>query len=204
MTDHQLSFCNVCKNKQFDPQSGIVCSLTGRKPDFDRSCLTFSPVEGADISRVGKSKSFQPYSVGTGKRITNHVIDVIFVFISSVVVAAVVSNYVVLVNPYYFDEYVGPPWWVYLIVFMVTIFYYAVMEAGYGRTIGKLVTGTHVVDRNGKRPSVVAIFKRTLIRIIPFDAFSFLGDEARGWHDKWSDTWVVEKDKFENIFADEA
>jgi uncharacterized RDD family membrane protein YckC len=204
MNDHQLSYCNVCTNKQFDPQQGFICKLTGRKPDFEGACPTFNPAEGADISRVGKSKSYQPYSVGTGKRFANHVIDVIFVSISSLVVVAVVSNYVLVFNPDYFEEYIGPPWWVYFIILMVTIFYYAVMEAGYGRTIGKLITGTHVVDSHGKRPSAVAIFKRTLIRFIPFDAFSYLGDDARGWHDKWSDTWVVQKDTSENIFADEA
>jgi len=38
----QLSFCKQCENRKFDPNTGIVCSLTLRKPDFLVSCKDFS------------------------------------------------------------------------------------------------------------------------------------------------------------------
>lgn len=73
----------------------------------------------------------------------------------------------------------------------ICIFYYSFSEGIFGRSLGKFITGTIVVDENGQKPSFGTIFKRTLCRLIPFDALSFLG--SRGWHDSISDTYVVNK-----------
>lgn len=83
----------------------------------------------------------------------------------------------------------------YLTWFTVMIGYYTFMESVFGTTIGKLITGTKVVTRDGKTPSTKTIFLRTLSRLVPFEAFSFLGEDSRGWHDEWTDTWVVKKSK---------
>lgn len=60
-----------------------------------------------------------------------------------------------------------------------------------GRTVGKYLTGTKVVDKYGNTPSIGVLIKRSLSRLIPFNAFSFLGSNARGWHDSISETYVV-------------
>ena len=60
-----------------------------------------------------------------------------------------------------------------------------------GRSLGKLITGTMVVNENGSLPTSNDFLKRNFSRIIPFDAFSFFG--ARGWHDSWSNTKVVKR-----------
>ncbi len=36
--EYQLSFCQTCKNKGFNLQKGIVCSLTDEVATFERSC----------------------------------------------------------------------------------------------------------------------------------------------------------------------
>jgi uncharacterized RDD family membrane protein YckC len=69
--------------------------------------------------------------------------------------------------------------------------YYVPMETLFGRTIGKLVTGTRVVDEEGKRPSLGQVFGRTFARFIPFEMFSFFGSSGRGWHDSIAKTYVV-------------
>ena len=74
---------------------------------------------------------------------------------------------------------------------IVMAVYYIPLEAMSGRTIGKLITGTKVVSENGHRPSFSEVIKRTLSRFIPFEAFSFLGKDSRGWHDTLSKTYVV-------------
>jgi uncharacterized RDD family membrane protein YckC len=58
-----------------------------------------------------------------------------------------------------------------------------------GRSIGKFITGTRVVDWEGKTPTTGTLVQRNLYRAVPFDQLSFLG--SRGWHDSWSDTYVV-------------
>jgi uncharacterized RDD family membrane protein YckC len=68
--------------------------------------------------------------------------------------------------------------------------YYCGCETLFGRTVGKLVTGTRVVAEDGSPPTFGAIAKRTLIRYVPFEAISFIGG-GPGWHDQWSGTRVV-------------
>lgn len=69
--------------------------------------------------------------------------------------------------------------------------YYFVQEAFFGRTIGKLITGTVVVNATGGRPSVGQALGRTLARVIPFEPFSALGTPPAPWHDSLSKTRVV-------------
>lgn len=69
--------------------------------------------------------------------------------------------------------------------------YYILFEATTGRTPAKYLTGTMVVTIDGKKPGFGQIVIRTLCRFIPFEQFSFLGKNPRGWHDKISKTIVV-------------
>ncbi|WP_437859494.1 RDD family protein [Sorangium sp. So ce363] len=71
--------------------------------------------------------------------------------------------------------------------------YYVSMEAIFGATLGKLVTGTRVVMEDGSRAGVGRIAIRTLCRFIPFEAFTFLkrGDAPVGLHDGLSKTRVI-------------
>lgn len=78
-----------------------------------------------------------------------------------------------------------------LIFILINILYYVFTEGLFGRSFGKLITGTVVVDENGLKPSFGTIVKRSFCRIIPFDGLSFFG--SRGWHDSMSDTYVVNK-----------
>lgn len=69
--------------------------------------------------------------------------------------------------------------------------FFLFFEGTFGWTPAKLVTGTVVVNEKDERPTFGQIVGRTLTRFVPFDAFSFLGADASGWHDKWSGTKVV-------------
>ncbi|MFO1484829.1 MAG: RDD family protein [Verrucomicrobiaceae bacterium] len=79
----------------------------------------------------------------------------------------------------------------YLITGMLSIIYYTGMEFLFGRSMGKLITGTKVLTEAGGRPSFIAVLGRTLVRFVPFEPFSFLGTNS-GWHDRWSGTQVVD------------
>ncbi len=84
----------------------------------------------------------------------------------------------------------------YLLGAVVALVYYSLFEMFLSRTIAKYITKTVVVMRDGSKPDSGTIMKRTLCRLIPFNALSFLGD-GRGWHDTLSDTYVVQKELFE-------
>ncbi|SFS38841.1 RDD family protein [Zhouia amylolytica] len=65
-----------------------------------------------------------------------------------------------------------------------------------GRSIGKFITKTKVVDPYGNTPSLMGTFTRSASRLIPFNGLSFpMG--ARGWYDALSKTYVVDVYEFE-------
>jgi uncharacterized RDD family membrane protein YckC len=74
---------------------------------------------------------------------------------------------------------------------LLHIIYYVIMESYYQQSLGKMITGTKVVSVNGQTPSFSQVIIRTLCRLIPFEAFSFLGESPVGWHDQFSNTRVV-------------
>jgi uncharacterized RDD family membrane protein YckC len=76
------------------------------------------------------------------------------------------------------------------------LLYYVPLEGLFGFTIGKLVTGTRVVNEQGDRPTWGQAFGRTLCRFIPFEPLSVLfaqDGKVRGWHDRVPGTWVVRR-----------
>lgn len=78
--------------------------------------------------------------------------------------------------------------------------YYLVFETYYQQTIGKMITGSVVINEYAKKPSFQEILLRTVIRYVPFDALSFLfSDNAIGWHDQWSKTYVVSKEELRTL-----
>lgn len=76
---------------------------------------------------------------------------------------------------------------------IVVLMYFFLLEAFTGVTVGKLLTGTRVVNATGGKPSFGQCLGRTFSRMIPFEPFSFLfGDNTTGWHDSLSGTRVVD------------
>jgi uncharacterized RDD family membrane protein YckC len=84
-----------------------------------------------------------------------------------------------------------------LIAIVTLILYYGISETLLARSLAKFMTKTQVVMIDGSKPDEIVILKRTLCRLIPFDHFSFFNTPSRGWHDSISDTYVVDKSRFE-------
>jgi len=58
-----------------------------------------------------------------------------------------------------------------------------------GKTIGKYITGSRVFSTDGTDPSFNQYLIRNIARLVPFEPFSFFTED--GWHDRWSDTRVI-------------
>ena len=56
-----------------------------------------------------------------------------------------------------------------------------------------MLTGTIVIDKFCKKPSLKICLLRTFSRGVPFESFSCFGPPSRGWHDRLTDTYVVKK-----------
>jgi uncharacterized RDD family membrane protein YckC len=71
--------------------------------------------------------------------------------------------------------------------------YYFLTEYFFGKTIGKIVTGSKVIIKDHKTKRIYLIIVRTLCRFIPLEPFSvFLNEDGKMWHDKLSSTEVVD------------
>lgn len=133
------------------------------------------------------------------QRLGNYILDLIVQY----VLAAAFGVAVVLIAELT-DSY-GLAYWVqdmnrveeYLLGIVIMLFYYTTTETFLSRTVGKFITKTIVVMEDGSKPDAMSIFKRSLCRLIPFEHFSFLGANSRGWHDSIPDTYVVQKEAFE-------
>ncbi|MDB4835141.1 RDD family protein [Cyclobacteriaceae bacterium] len=79
------------------------------------------------------------------------------------------------------------------------IFINIVLEASIGQTIGKLVTQSKVINEYVENPSIWQCLGRAVIRFVPFEVFSNLGTPSRGWHDRWTNTYVVRKKDIETL-----
>jgi uncharacterized RDD family membrane protein YckC len=56
--------------------------------------------------------------------------------------------------------------WLVLAWLVVIIAYFVVLEGAFGRTLGKLITGTIVIDRDGRAPGMAKALVRTLLRLV--------------------------------------
>lgn len=78
-----------------------------------------------------------------------------------------------------------------VVYLLAHVTYYTVFEGAFnGLSMGKVITRTYAVKRNGEQVSWMNAFARSVVRLLPFEAFSAF-DEP--WHDKWTSTIVVKK-----------
>ena len=85
----------------------------------------------------------------------------------------------------------------YLFWSAISFVYYGITEVFLSRSPAKFLTKTIVVMEDGSKPSVITILTRTILRIFPFEALTFLRGRTLGLHDENSKTFVVIKYKFE-------
>lgn len=76
-------------------------------------------------------------------------------------------------------------------LFILSSLYYFFFEFYSGRTFGKLMNKTKVIDNEGNRPKFKQVLLRTLIRFIPFQFLMIFLPYNRTLHDYVGKTWVV-------------
>lgn len=124
----------------------------------------------ADITREG---NIELATADVGLRFLNFLLDSIAIFAISLGVALVTESE---------SELLG---------YLVYLVYFIAFEGSTGRTLGKYITGTIVVKDDGGKPEITDVVIRSISRIVPFEPFSFFGKSGRGWHDRWSKTYVI-------------
>jgi uncharacterized RDD family membrane protein YckC len=121
--------------------------------------------------------------VGDGTRILNFLVDGGIIFTLSYFTFGAWNWYVL--NWGYQSYKFG---WFFAAILVV---YYFLFEVLFARTPGKWFSYTKVVNRTGKRASVIAILVRTLVRLTIIDLF-FIPFLGKPLHDYLSKTEVIE------------
>lgn len=133
-----------------------------------------------------------------GQRFLNLIIDVLIQHIIGLSIAYTITLIAQVTGWYVLSDWIeGSSSTEQLFIGAVLLIcYYTFTEIYFSRSIAKYFTKTLVVMRDGSKPTNKTIFIRTLCRLIPFEPFTFLGENARGWHDYFSETYVVRKRRF--------
>lgn len=119
-----------------------------------------------------------------GKRFANYLIDIISFYIIFFVIAIVIG--VLFPNASNAEDFVFS-----IFGYLGFVLYYWAFESLTGKTIGKYITRTKIVKEDGSQPETINILGRSFSRLIPFDAFSYLGENGRGWHDRIPKIYVI-------------
>jgi len=131
-----------------------------------------------------------------GKRFANYLIDLlvfyILVFMAGIVVGLVSPETIDSID----DENAGFNFVENLVFISIFVLYTFGIEAIFkGKTFGKLMTGTRAVNEDGSNITAKTALLRGLSRVVPFEAFSALGNPSYPWHDKWTRTYVIDESK---------
>lgn len=145
-------------------------------PDMDNSVLDEEIFEYDDFPR-------HEHLATTGHRFLNYIIDRIMIYGLIIAFAGLVDSVESAASD--FSD-------IYVLLFLVLIIgYYPIMEAAFGQTVGKMLTGTKVVTSTGDRIHFGHALLRSLFRLVPFEAFSAFISDRKMWHDQWASTRVV-------------
>ncbi len=150
-------------------------------PEFSQSSFSESPLSA-------------PVPAGIGQRLANYLVDVI-------IFSVILTFLLVLAAPVYplMQKIMAKEPFSIMDQLMVSFLYglyMSVMETVLkGKTLGKYLTGTRAIQADGHRLNAQSAFKRGLIRIIPFEQFSAISFPPRPWHDRWSNTMVIDERK---------
>mgnify|MGYP002350142361 CR=1 FL=1 len=120
-------------------------------------------------------------------------------FIDSFIILAIVFGYIeyadrrndIMTFFGYFKSAFGEQFAGIAFFWTVKFIYYLLFESIFKTTPAKFITSCYITDEEGNSPNFQMILKRTLLRFVPFESFSFL--LGKNLHDDYSDTYVVNK-----------
>ncbi|MFC4633079.1 RDD family protein [Dokdonia ponticola] len=192
--EEQLEFCNICKHQKFDYTEGIICRYTNEKATFQNECELFEVdhILTKATQKNNKDQVLTHQTVSAGTRFANYILDLLFLLAFNFLFGIVLGVIIALISPDSLSIFEQENLLIeYGLGFLCGMIYFTTLETLTGRTVAKFITQTKVVAENGEKANFDAILLRSLCRYIPFEAFSFLGDGARGWHDTLSKTRVI-------------
>ena len=139
----------------------------------------------ATSNKIENQNDLSGSSVHSIIRLINFIIDTVVWLILYFSIAYIFDLYFVRFSSYLVN-------YVYSISLGLILYlaYYSVLEFYFHKTLGKFLTRTKVVNRDGGEITFLTIFIRTISRLIPIDIFYYLFSK-KGLHDRLSSTLVI-------------
>lgn len=136
----------------------------------------------------------QNVKASTGKRFGNYIIDLICFYIVIFGIGIIWA----LINPSSLEVLDDDSLGFNLIDRIVSLLIYAVVMGlieGFtkGKSLGKLITGTRAVNEDGSKINFQTAMFRVFCGAVPFNQLSALGNPSYPWHDKWTNTEVIDE-----------
>ena len=135
---------------------------------------------------------FDVVQASTGKRFANYLIDLVVFYILLFGLGVFLA-----LSPSALEalQSLEENWLLDRLVWIVLygIYMFAAEALFKGKTLGKAITGTRAVNEDGSRISIKTALLRGLSRMVPFNAFSAFGSPSYPWHDKWTNTYVIDE-----------
>ena len=133
-----------------------------------------------------------------GQRFLNFIIDLLIIYVIQITIGTTINIIGDLTQSYAASNWLKSLTLIENFFFglVILFFYYGFTEMYFSRSFAKYFTKTIVVKHNGSKPNMKSFAIRTVSRLIPFEPFSFLSGDSRGWHDALSVTYVVKKQEF--------
>lgn len=138
------------------------------------------------------AKPYEMVQASSGKRFANYIIDLVCFYLLFIFWGVLLA----FIAPEKIEELANINGLLDRLVTLVlyALFYGFIEMIFRGRTFGKFITGTKAVNLfDGSDISASTAFKRGLCRAVPFDAFSAIGNPSYPWHDRWTDTVVIDE-----------
>jgi uncharacterized RDD family membrane protein YckC len=153
-----------------------------------------TPEVAAEDPNILDDVQYILYQASGGKRFANYLVDRISFYvlwrIFAVSLSPTLVHYLYLI--FHDQTLVILIWYsLYALTFVLII---AGMETVTGgKTLGKYLTRTRAVNDDGSRITGKTALLRCLSRLVPFEAFSALGNPSYPWHDRWTKTVVIDE-----------
>lgn len=185
-TDEQLIEIVKINREDYQPEAieAAEKALKSRKVNLDQ----VENIERELTEKRIKKNKIDKSVVSSATRLIHLVVDFIGFILTAMVLSFFVEFFISTTSQEVM-ELLG------LTIILIAFFlYFMFMEYKYQKTIGKFLTKTKVVMKDGRKPELNEIFYRTACRLIPFDRISFLFTK-NGFHDRLSNTTVIKDEK---------
>lgn len=162
-------------------------AIEAAEEEISKRNLSTTKIEQVKIdltSQVEEQRNFDSKKVSSLTRFIHCIIDTIAFVILAILIGFILGLFINVADQGLINI-LG-----YLMLAGGFFGYYVFMETKYQKTIGKFISKTRVVNKNGAKPDLGDIVRRTFCRLIPFDGISFLFT-ANGFHDRLSDTTII-------------